>query len=176
MLALWNPPTLATWATHQFLKPTCPRPKQTRQISILPKVGTSAYNKLLNKNTFTIDYLDTLTSAFTLDHVTSAHWASSIYKSVLVSANTRAGRTAADICASVDPMEMVACDIVYMTDTHCHYGDFSVTNGSLVPSGASWDLFIKQGKEYCSISLVTFTSRTGDPNKREWLRECADKG
>ena len=72
----------------------------------------------------------------------------SIYKSVLVSANTRAGRTAADICASVDPMEMVACDIVYITDTHCHYGDFSVTNGSLVPNGTSWDLFVKQGKEH----------------------------
>ena len=80
--------------------------------------------------------------------MTSAHWASSIYKSVPVSANSRAGRTAADICASVDPMEMAACDMVYMNDTHCHYGDFSVANGSLVPSGASWDLFVKQGKEY----------------------------
>ena len=92
--------------------------------------------------------------------MTSALWASSIYKSVPVSSNSRAGRTAADICASVDPIQMVASDMVYMTDTHCHYGDFSVTNGSLVPSGASWDLLIKQGKEhsinqcngYCTVA------------------------
>ena len=106
--------------------------------------------------------MDTLTSAFALNHVTSTPWASSIYKSVPVSANSRASRTAAEICASVDPMEMTACDMVYMTDTHCHYGDFSVANGSLVPNGASWDLFIKQGKEY-SFSLVTSMSWKGDP-------------
>ena len=112
----------------------------------MPKVGTSVFNKLLNKNTFPIDYLDTLTSAFVLDHVISAHWASSIYKSVPVSAIPRAGRTAADICASIDPIEMVASDMVYMNDTHCHYGDFSIANGSLILDSGSWDFFIKQGK------------------------------
>ena len=87
--------------------------------------------------------------------MTFAQWATFIYKSVPVSNNSRAGRTALDICASVDPIEMVACDMVYMTDSHCHYGDFTVANGSLVPSGASWELYVKQGKEYCSISPVT---------------------
>ena len=90
--------------------------------------------------------MDNLTSAFDLVHVTTAHWATSIYKSVPVSANSRAGRTAADICASVDPIEMVASDMVYMNDTHCHYGDFSIANGSLILGSGSWDLFIKQGK------------------------------
>ena len=96
---------------------------------------------------YPIDYLDNLTSALAVEHVTSGHWGSFIYKSVPINANSRAGRTAADICASVDPLEMIACDMVYMTDTHCHYGDFSITNGTLIPNGGYWDLFIKQGKD-----------------------------
>ena len=96
---------------------------------------------------YPIDYLDNLTSALAVEHVTSGHWGSFIYKSVPINANSRAGRTAPDICASVDPLEMIACDMVYMTDTHCHYGDFSITNGTLIPNGGSWDLFIKQGKD-----------------------------
>ena len=91
------------------------------------------------------DYLDTLTSPFVLEQVTSSNWTSSIYKSTLKNTKSEADRTAADICASVDPIEMLECDLVYMDDTHCHYGNFSMTNGTLQPNGTSWSLYRKPG-------------------------------
>ena len=87
-------------------------------------------------STFT-DYLDSLTSPFVLEHVTSNSWSSFIYKSTPFYIKSKAGRTAADICASIDPVEMLRCDVLYMDDTHCHFGNSSIASGTLSPSGAS---------------------------------------
>ena len=104
--------------------------------------------------TFT-DYLDALTSPFVLEHVTSNSWPSFMYKSTLIDIKSKAGRTAADICASVDPVEMLGCDLVYMNDTHCHYGNISTTNGTFSPSGASWNLWHRKPGNISSIYMLT---------------------
>ena len=135
---------LVTWAIPRPLILTYLTRKETRQNSILDRVcifiSLPLKRMQILSATFT-DYLDSLTSPFALEHVTSNSWPSFIYKSTLIDIKSKAGRTAADICASVDPVEMIGCDMVYMDDTHCHNGNFSIANGTLSPSGASWKLW-----------------------------------
>ena len=99
----------------------------------------------------TPDYLETLTASFVLVHdVTSHFWPTFIYKSTPLGGNERQG-SVAETCALADPAETVACEMVFLDDTHCHYGSSATSNvnGSqlLRPSGTSWDVYIKPGTE-----------------------------
>ena len=65
------------------------------------------------------------------------------------------GTNAPEVCALLDPAELTKCDMVLMDDSHCYFGNFSMANGSMVPTGVSWDLYIKQGKQYW-LKLIPF--------------------
>ena len=149
---------LVTWAIPRSLILTYLSHKETRQNSILDRV--CIYISLPLKRmqifaaTFT-DYLDALTSLFVLEHVTSNSWPSFLYKSTPINIKSKAGRTPVDICASVDPVEMLGCDVVYMDDTHCHYGNISTTNGTFSLSGASWNLWHRKPGNISSVDMLT---------------------
>ena len=68
-----------------------------------------------------------------------------IYKSV--PHKDKLGRTPLDICSILDPVQSLQCEMLLMTDTHCHFGNSSTYySANLLPVGASWDVYIKPGR------------------------------
>ena len=68
-----------------------------------------------------------------------------IYKSV--PHQEKLGGTPPDICSILDPVESLQCEMMFMTDTHCHFGNSSSddsANLSLI--GATWVVYIKPGR------------------------------
>ena len=92
------------------------------------------------------DYLDSVTSSFVFEHVTSSHWHDCIYKSVPIDSNNNGSQSASELCSILDPVEITKCDMVLMDNSFCYFGSFSSDNGTTIPLGTSWDLYIKQGK------------------------------
>ena len=77
------------------------------------------------------------------------NWTSFIYKSKLIKTGRTLSGTAVEACTLTDPVEVISCDMVYKDTNYCHYGNFSILNGTLSqPSGDSWDVYIKKGEKF----------------------------
>lgn len=92
------------------------------------------------------DYIDTLIAPYiAIPNVTSPSMKRFIYKSV--PHKDKLGRTPLDICSILDPVQSLQCEMLLMTDTHCHFGNSSTYySANLLPVGASWDVYIKPGR------------------------------
>ena len=92
------------------------------------------------------DYIDTLIAPYiAIPNVTSPNMKRFIYKSV--PHKDKLGRTPLDICSILDPVQSLQCEMLLMTDTHCHFGNSSTYySANLPPVGASWDVYIKPGR------------------------------
>ena len=73
------------------------------------------------------DYLDSVTSSFVLEHVTSSHWHDCIYKSVPIDSNNKRSQRASELCSILDPVEITKCDMVLMDNSFCHLNGFRFT-------------------------------------------------
>ena len=92
------------------------------------------------------DYIDILTAPYLpIPDVTSPNMKRFIYKSV--PHQEKLGKTPLDICSILDPVESLECEMMFMTDTHCHFGNSSIDDSAnLSLEGTSWDVNIKPGR------------------------------
>ena len=75
-----------------------------------------------------------LTASFILVHeVTSHFWPTFIYKSTPLGGNERQS-SVAERCMLADPAETVACEMVFLDGTRCHFGSSSTSISTLSPA------------------------------------------
>ena len=96
--------------------------------------------------------MDSVASLFVPEHVKSSLWHKFIYKSSPIDGSKKS-KSAAEVCSILDPIEINNCDMVFMDDLFCYFGNFSFDNGTALPKGGFWDLYIKKGSYFQSNEI-----------------------